>query len=1007
MLDLDGRISADNEEIHQAESRAAANRERIAAAESTVEHQRTYALDLEQEIARARRQLAALNARAGDVQEQLRENTAALQAAEQNHREVAKRLVETERGLTEAMDALDRLRGENQQRRAAYLEQMRLSASLSNEIGVLESRSAAADAARGRCGSRIEELDGELDGLQRQLESLRGRCEEFAREAAVQAESLAQGKRRLAQYQRERAAAQQELAQLRERQSGAAERAAVLDELVRRHEGLGAGVKEVLERAVRNDGSAFRFVCGLVADLLRVEVQLAPLVEIALGQKAQHVAAQRNRELLDLLWTQSSRFEGRVGFVWLEEGSEVRGRRSGARGLAASAASAEPPAANPEPRTRNPDVDLEGRPGVIGRADRFVETEPEFAPLVERLLGRTWFVEKLEHAFSLAAADAAGLTFVTSAGELLEPDGTLVVGPRNVATGLISRRSQLRALRVQLDELETAVQTAENSIAALDERIAAEAAAVDARTAEHQRIAAALAEDRLAIASAEERRSQLDRQRAALNVELQDAREQFAAAAGQLNETQEQRRRADEALAEAESCVERIGREIEEFEARRAAADRDATEIKVELAKSEERLRNLRSRMRQFEDNRQERERAIEEARQRLDESVQRCDASRQEILRAESEIADLYLRKEAFAAETVGLAERREELQRSRNELTPEVQKIRGRIRKLEEKIHAAELSASEIRHERNSLADRLREDYGIELAELEHEPSDEEQHQREEVQQEIDELRRKINNLGNVNLEALEELDQLESRHKTLAEQYQRPGPRPRRRWSRSSSGSTPTAGGCSPKRWRRSAAISRRCSATCSAAARPTSCWKTRRDILESGIEIVARPPGKEPRSISLLSGGEKTLTCVALLLAIFRSRPEPVLRARRGRRRPGRGQHRPLHPGPPGLPGLDAVHHRHALQEDDDLRQHDLRRDDAGVGRVEAGLRPLRGRQRRRPDHHRPRRRRTGGVNLSPLLPGEGPGVRAENLPSPFGRGAGGEGGISADPLGRGD
>jgi len=47
----------------------------------------------------------------------------------------------------------------------------------------------------------------------------------------------------------------------------------------------------------------------------------------------------------------------------------------------------------------------------------------------------------------------------------------------------------------------------------------------------------------------------------------------------------------------------------------------------------------------------------------------------------------------------------------------------------------------------------------------------------------------------------------------------------------------------------------------------------------DILESGIEILARPPGKEPRSISLLSGGEKTLTCVALLLAMFRSRPSP--------------------------------------------------------------------------------------------------------------------------------
>ena len=409
-------------------------------------------------------------------------------------------------------------------------------------------------------------------------------------------------------------------------------------------------------------------------------------------------------------------------------------------------------------------------------------------------------------------------------------------------------------------------------------------------------------------------------------------------------------------LSEMEARLAGFQEQVARLEGERQARNRETTETKVELAKSEERLRSLRLRLRQFDENRQERGRAIDEGRQQLELCIQRAEASRWNILRAESELADLYLRKEAFAAETVRFMNQREALKQQRNQLNSEVQRARSRGRKIEEQLHARDLAANEVRLERETLAARLREDYGIELAELEHQPSSEEQRQREEVQQEIEELRHKINALGHVNLDALEELESLESRFKTLSDQYQdlagaktslekiidRINTDSRRLFAET----LETVRGHFQKLFR-----------DLFGGGQGDIVLEEGVDILESGIEIVARPPGKEPRSISLLSGGEKTLTCVALLLAMFRSRPSPFcvldeVDAALDEANIDRFTQRAE-----GFPGLDAIHHRHALEEDDDLCQHDLRRDDAGVGRVEAGLGAIRGRQRRR--SHPPR------------------------------------------------
>ena len=851
LLEIEVQSGEINEAIRGSEGRIAADRERIAAGESSIEHERARLKDLEEEIARRSRQIATMNARRDDMEKEFGGTADQRAAVEELHRQVAKRLVEAERELTEAMSVLDQLRGENEQRRAGHIEQMRASAALGNEISVLETQVAAASATTERCHARLADLERQTDALHAELTQLHADRDDAAGLIDEQVRLLADARDQLSQVQRQLSAKQEELGVLRQRQSGASERSSVLEELVRRQEGLSAGVKEVLARAGDPADAAFRDIFGLVADVLSVSVEAAPLIEIALGQAAQYVVASPGGELMNYLHNESNRLAGRVGFVWLE------GRKE---------------------RSSAGHVNFEGQPGVLGRADRFVQTQAKFTPLVERLLGRTWIVEKLTQALDLAETCPEDFNFVTLAGELLQADGTLTVGPRHGSTGLITRRSELRALGVQIEELKAAIAAAETAVAGFEEQMARQQKAAASCEKKRQQAAERLAQARLLITSAEQRRAQLDEQKNVQTAELGAAEDQRAAASQRLIDARQKRAEIEPRPGRSRKSFRALGEQIARLENQRMEQGRETTEIKVELAKSEERVRNLQAQLRQLDENRRERYRAIDETRQRLAESTSRADTARWNILHAESEVAELYIRKESYASQTVTLIERREELQAQRLELTAQVQKIRGKIRKFEDKIHTEELSANEVRHERSTLADRLREDYGIELAALEHDPNAEEQHKREETQEEIDDLRRKIANLGNVNLEALAELEQLEARDKTLSDQYR----------------DLADAKSSLEKIIDKINADSRRLFTETLDTIRGHFQQLFRDlfggghadivleegvDILDSGIEIVARPPGKEPRSISLLSGGEKTLTCAALLLAIFRSRPSP--------------------------------------------------------------------------------------------------------------------------------
>ena len=312
------------------------------------------------------------------------------------------------------------------------------------------------------------------------------------------------------------------------RHTAVTERAAVLQELEDRLEGLSRGVKDVLARAQRSPASPYATVRGVVADLLQASVTYAPLIDVALGEQAQLVVVEGGR-LIEHLPHESSAFAGRVIFI-----RDGRGR---------------PPARH------SPQTDLGDEHGVIGRADRFVTADASCARLVQRLLGHTWFVENLSQAMVLHRTHAASLRFVTLAGELVESDGTVAVGPSHASGGLISRRSELRELRGQAFQLEQDLAARQLRVKRLEQEIQQQEGMVAQTAEEHRQATAALAEQRARRRAAQERHQQLQEQLDVLTAELAAAEQQRTADTDRLTDLRRQ-------LVDAEAAVEEFQRRV-------------------------------------------------------------------------------------------------------------------------------------------------------------------------------------------------------------------------------------------------------------------------------------------------------------------------------------------------------------------------------------------------------------------------------------------------------------
>ncbi len=886
---LDRELGRNEDGLRHQESRLAEARQLIAGFEATLRHERSATAGFEAELLKLGRQRADLGYRTRAIESEARRAAAELTAAED-------RLAHERQSAQAATDSLAAA-----QARVSQLERQIADDRDRHYERVREAAAAQTTATNNRL--QVERLQkeyarklGEIERACARRELLARALDDLSRNGADVQARLTAGRDRLDSLRGRRLeladradAVQAELEGYRVRQGDLRGRIDVLEELDRSLTGLGAGARAVLEaieaeRRNPHDRSHFADVIGLVADLLTVPHELAPFVELALGETAQRFVV-RSSAVGDHIATALRDVPGRVGFLPLPTDHTPRDVDPHRSDLSCSDLSCSDP---------HRSGSRGALPGSLAAS-----VSSDLPGLVEQLLGRVFLVGSLSEARRLIA-QYPDCRVVTRTGELLEADGRLSVGPPKSEAGLVSRKSELRELREQFRAVSERVTATEEELAGLRRALDSTDEVIEAVESEVELLSGEAGDLQREIARQRQQVEQLDELIALLRQEATYLEEEVRKGEACWVAARQQAEEAERAATELKHRLDELQEQQREAETARQTAQEAHTAAQVALSRAVAEHERARERLVQLEsDLRKRRVEAVDitasitTARNRLLESTLA-------MLRATASQADAYREKEhreRLAAELAALAARN---RAAREQLRDELDTLRSLRQERQSQAHAHELAVHDLLSRREAVAQRVREDYGVELADLAAAPAEPTDTPPAatpspssppaitpppdgpavppDPHAEIEELRKKIARLGAVNLEALDELarvegeftalqaqhDDLNAGRKALQETIDEINATSRRLFTETLA----AVRGYFQELFRK-----------LFGGGQADIVLEDESDVLESGIEITARPPGKELRSLSLLSGGEKTLTAVALLLAIFRNKPSP--------------------------------------------------------------------------------------------------------------------------------
>ncbi len=756
-----------------------------------------------------------------------------------------------ETALKQYVYEYDVLQQQIEENKRQVIDMLHKGSSLQNEVGSLSAERDTIGNRRSKLLKRQEEISSELERIEYERSNLTEQRDRVLGKIEGLELSLTGTNEQIKVLNSEIQTVGESINSLQQLQSRKESRLETLEDLEKRFEGVSSGVQVVLEESGKENGM-IDGIYGMVADLIKVDTAYVPAIEAVLGDRAQIIAANSIKEVIQASDFLKEQDKGYVKFLPLEDISVGGGHDS---------------------------VDI-NVPGVVGRAVDLIKSEDRFKALVEYIFRDTIIVEDFETALRLSGDKCGAKFIVTLNGEVVEPGGTILVGKGNMTIGLISRKTELESIKLELakilEEIEIRLsekEIKESEVVHLIQNADEFKSGIDAENV------IKVSQDNN-LQKEEFKNVELNDESEVNESEIQEINEHIASINQREVNLNNEIATLNDQRKVLEDQVVVLNNDRVNKESSKVNVQNEIMELKIVLAQKEERRDNVIASLEKIK-------KELHENKEELASAYSEIENCRAKTVTSENTITDLNKMLEVLQIEKVTLEEESARLKEEQNVCSGQLAEKSRQVDEYDEEYKGREHIINELRLKENEfkikvtdLEERIRDDYQVELSEfaIEHGEEDAESLDWENVSREIEELRGKVDKMGNVNLEAIHEQTELEGRETHLAGQMEDLHASEKALKDIINKINI-TSRELFEKTFQEIRSHFHELFRKLFGGGRADIILEEGVDILDAGIDIIAQPPGKDLKSIMLFSGGEKVMTTIALLFAIFQSKPSP--------------------------------------------------------------------------------------------------------------------------------